>query len=303
VKIQEPYCGLACDFLEMLTCNLMKEVCVKFFVGILFVFFQQVGFAGQYYFGDQQNSFLGRDGWCEYDWYRPPSMVKNKSTLNSGQSIRLQARLQWQDNGVVPLTPGKTGEHAFVAFTQGTINSGAVCPKTGVYGSFLNSARHPMRQALFAYGVGAVLSPHGLGIELWNGDGTAFLWNRANNRCQTGIPSGTIYNSCLSPAKNSGSYITDIQNFSLTKGVYYWIRLQLTGNADGAFGWTKINAELVQDNGFGAIVLQEAQLYFPTNSYFPGETIESTIGRTGGEFPETRYTPSNIKFWAFDYGF
>ncbi len=134
-----------------------------------------------------------------------------------------------------------------------------------------------------------MLSPHGLGVELWNGDGTAFLWNRTNNRCQTGIPSGIIYSSCLSPTKGSGSYLTDVQNFALVKGAYYWLRLRLTGNADGAVGWTRINAELISDGAYGAKILQEAQLYFPTNSFFPQQTIESTIGRTGGEFPETNY--------------
>lgn len=276
---------------------------MRIFIAIFFLLFQQISFADQFYYGDQPNSVLGPDGWCHYDWYRPPNLEKSKTTLTSSQQLKLQARFQWQGSGFVPLTTGKTGEHAILAFTQGTNNSGAVCPRNGAYGAFLNSTRHPFRQALFAYGAGAILSPQGLGIELWNGDGTAYLWNKLNNRCQTGIPSGTVYSACLSSTKNGASYITNNLNFNLTKGAYYWVRLTLTGNPDGAVGLTKINAELLIENAVGATTLQEAQLYFNTNDFFPGNSIESAIGRTGGEIPETNYTPNNIKFWAFDYGF
>ena len=223
--------------------------------------------------------------------------------MTSGQQLKLQTRFQWQGSGVVPLTTGKTGEHAILAFTQGANNSGAVCPRNGVYGAFLNSTRHPIRQALFTYGAGAILSPQGLGIELWNGDGTAYLWNKLNNRCQTGIPSGTVYNACLSSVNDGSSYLTNNPNFSLTKGAYYWIRLTLTGNPNGSIGMTKINAQLLIENTVGATVLQEAQLFFSTNSFFPSDSMEANIARTGGEFPDTNYTPSDIKFWAFDYGF
>lgn len=274
---------------------------------ILFVsiFYSQMSSAN-YYFGDGQNApYLGFDGYCHFDWYRPPNLSKYKSILENGGEIKLQSRYQWTGIGSIPYVPQKTGEHAILAFTQGTIEGSLACPRKGNYESLLNSSRHPIRQALHRYGVGALITPKGLGIEFWNGDGTAYGWNQYdNNRCATHVPSGASAGMCLSANKNSDSYLTNNPGFTIQKGAYYWLRITLRGNPNGAVGWTRLHAELLIQTATDAILIQEGQVNFITNQYLPLSTpIEASIGRTGAEYPESNYDLENILFWAFDGGF
>lgn len=84
----------------------------------------------------------------------------------------------------------------------------------------------------------------------------------------------------------------------------YWLRQTLTGNPDGKTGGVRLYAELLQQTTNSTILLQQGQLDFIRNQFFPtAGTIEAVIGRTGAEYPETSYIPDNILFWAFDYGF
>lgn len=257
------------------------------------------------YFGDGYNApYLGSDGCCYFDWYRPPNLSQQKSILENGGVIKLQSRYQWTGSGSVPYVADKTGEHAILAFTQGITNGVLPCPQKGTTEALLNSPRHPIRQAIHQYGVGATVSPKGLSIELWNGDGTALVWNLGSNRCAIHIPTGASAGMCLSADKNSDSYLTNNSGFSIQKGAYYWLRLTLTGNPGGMNDWARLHAELLTQTESDINIIQEGQIGFLINQYLPYSTpIEATIGRTGAEYPETNYIPDNILFWAFDGGF
>ena len=258
------------------------------------------------YFGDGNSApYLGVDGYCYYDWYRPPNLAKARATLAAGQQIKLQAMIRWDGNGFVPYVVNKTGEHAILAFTQRTLNQSAVCPQKGITEALLNSPRHPNRQYIHANGVGATLSPKGLALEIWHGNGTASVFSAEYNRCMVNIPSGEVTDLCISSNPATSSFITDPVNFNgLQKGADYWVRLTLTGNPDGAVGWTRVHADLLLQNAQGIFKIQEAQIRVITNTVFPDNgTIESLIGRSGPEHPETNYIPGNIYFWAFDSGF
>lgn len=264
----------------------------------------QASFADNYYYGD--NKYLGTDGFCYFDWYKSPNLAKQRTTLETGGQIKLQSRFLWNGSGFVPYVGNKTGEHAIVAFTQGTIEQGILCDQKGITEYLLNSTRQPIRQWIHRYGAGAIISPKGLGLELWNGDGTAILWLQTGNRCAVNIPSGQTNNMCLDSTPNgTNSYITSNPQFQIQKGVYYWLRITLTGNPNGQLGWVRLNAELLQQTIQGqTILLQEGQIEFSQNQFFPNPyTIDALIARTGPEYPESNYIPENILFWAFDYGF
>ena len=223
--------------------------------------------AQNYHYGDQNNSqYLGSDGYCYYDWYRPSSFAKSRSVLDNGGQLKLQARYQWMGSGEVPFIQNKTGEHAILAFTQQTMQASLSCPQKGTTEELKNSLRHPVRQWLHRYGAGVLLSPKGLHIELWNGDGTAYTWSQFNGRCNVHIPTGQVGNLCLGSQPNQISYITNNSNpnFKIQKGSYYWLRQTLTGNPDGKNGWTRLKAELVLDTGFSATLIQEGQIDFIT---------------------------------------
>ncbi|MEW6445313.1 MAG: hypothetical protein AB1479_04675 [Pseudomonadota bacterium] len=211
----------------------------------------------------------------------------------------------WGGDGVVPYVQGKTGEHAIVAYTQGFLSGSLMCAQKGVEEYLLNSSAHPgERQSIHRYGVGALLSPKGLNIELWNGDGTAFTWNQTNNRCAVAVPSGRQAGMCLSPSPDDNGFITGLPGFEIKKGAYYWVRLTLSGYPGGAVGWVRLYAEFLEQADGGSVVLQTGMLKFELNKYFPDPgLIEATIGRTGAEFPEASYVPDDVFFWAFDAGF
>lgn len=259
-----------------------------------------------FYFGDGQNGpQLGSDGYCYFDWYRPPNLSKPRSILENGGEIKLQSRYQWTGTGSIPYIHNKIGEHAILAFTQGSIEGSLACAQKGSHDPLLNSPRHPIRQALHRHGVGALITPKGLSIELWNGDGTAYIWNQVdNNRCATHIPSGASVGMCLSAQKNTAGYLTDNYGFTIQKGALYWLRLTLKGNPEGKIGWAQMHVELLIQTFNNTSILQEGQINFITNQYLPiSGNIEATIGRTGAEYPETNYIPDDILFWTFDGGF
>lgn len=264
----------------------------------------RVSFANNYYYGD--NQYLGSDGFCYFDWYKPSNLAKQRATLEAGGQIKLQSRFLWNGSGFVPYVAGKTGEHAIVAFTQGTMEQGIYCAQKGITENLLNSTRQPVRQWIHRYGAGAIISPKGLGLELWNGDGTAILWLQTGNRCAVNVPSGQTTSMCLDSTPNgNNSYITSNPQFKIEKNSYYWLRVTLTGNPNGQTGWVRLNAELLSQTPQGqTVLLQEGQIGFVRNQFLPSSgTIDASIARTGPEYPETSYIPDNILFWAFDYGF
>lgn len=260
---------------------------------------------GNEYYGDgSTNPYLGNNGWCHYDWYRPSVLAKQKSTLENGGQIKLQSRFQWMGSGNVPYVANKTGEHAVLGLTQGTQQVSASCPWGGAPAALVNSPIQPIRQDIHSTGVAILVSPKGLNLEIYSTQGT-YVWNQSNNRCALAVPSGAQSGMCLSNiASTSGSYITENPNFTLQKGAYYWLRQTLTGNPDGKTEWVRLTGELLQQTANSTFSLQKGQLDFPLASVFPNQgTIDALIGRSGPEYPETYYVPDNILFWAFDYGF
>lgn len=220
-----------------------------------------VGNANQYYGDGVTNSYLGSGGWCYFDWYRPPELAKQRSTLEVGGQIKLQTRFMWMGTGTVPYVENKTGEHAILGLTQGTIVGPLGCSQKGYSENLVNSPSQPGEQQwIHRYGVGVLVSPKGLNLELWNGDGTSYLWSQTNNRCAILVPSGTQAGMCLSATPNPSGYITSNAGFSIQKGSYYWLRQTLTGNPDGKTGWVRLYAELLQQTANSTILLQQGQL-------------------------------------------
>ncbi|BEP93380.1 hypothetical protein GmRootA79_17640 [Acidovorax sp. A79] len=240
------------------------------------------------------------NGFCYFDWYKPDNMQKSKHTLEQGGVVQLQARFQWQVPGYNsrPLT-----EHGILAFTQGEFaGEAAICPFQGnAVQQMLNSPEHPSRQWLFKYGAGLIITPNGLGFELWNGDKTAYAWDQTNNRCmQSTVTGGTSLN-CLSNNPTSDSYITEA-DFTLAQEEYYWVRLTMQGFVVSGRHWTKMRGELIQEKPSGAVVVQHGSVNFLTDSYFPlNAPIFGTMARSspGSNF----YSPTKVKAWMFDGGF
>lgn len=258
--------------------------------------------ADEMYIGDDvEHPSLRTDGFCYFDWYRPANLEKQKQLLQNMQTLKLQTRLQWQGYSMTNLT-----EHAFLAFTQDSfVNQGGNCaPKNYAYENFTNSSAHPQVQWLHKYGAGVILAPEGLGLELWNGNGTAILWNQTNNRCAYDVPVGPTSNMCLSATAVPGtSYLTSNSNFVLQRGVYYWLRVTYTPFVSNGQTWVNMKGELIQETSNGAVLLQEGVVGFNLNQFFPYATMEANIGRTGPAQDKVFYQPYNVKFWAFDFGF
>lgn len=178
---------------------MLKDIkCVHlFYVYWSYLEFLAVGNANQYYGDGVINPYLGSNGWCYFDWYRPPELAKQRSTLERGGQIKLQARFMWMGAGSVPYVENKTGEHAILGLTQGTIVGSLGCAQKGYSENLVNSPAHPGdQQWIHRYGVGVLVSPKGLNLELWNGDGTSYLWNQTNNRCAILVPSGAQAGMC-----------------------------------------------------------------------------------------------------------
>ena len=263
------------------------------------------------YFGDgAPNSPLDTNGFCYFDWYRPTAsgFVRSKSEFLSSQPVKLQSRFKWSGSGTVPYVGDRTGEHAIVAFTQGTMQEQAPCGlQGGAIGNMLNSPNHPgPQQWIHRYGVGALLTPKGLALELWNGDGTSYLWTQSdNNRCAVVTPNGTLTSLCLTEYPDyKGDHISSLPGFQIVRGALYWVRVTVTGNVPYGPGWAKLYAELIEQTAYASVPRQTAQLHFQVNQFFPFNTpIESAIGRTGPEVGKPFYNPGNIQFWSFNGGF
>lgn len=240
------------------------------------------------------------NGFCYFDWYKPDNMQKSQNTLKQGGTIQLQARFQWQPPGY---NSSALTEHSILAFTQGEFSGAtAVCPfQRNSVQELLNSPEHPSRQWLFRYGAGLILTPKGLGFELWNGDQTAHTWDQTNSRCMQSTLTGNTSINCLPNDPISASYITE-SDFTLTHGMYYWVRLTMQGHLISGQHWTKMRGELVQETPSGATVVQHGSISFLTDSYFPlDDSIFGTMARSspGGNF----YSPTKVKVWMFDGGF
>lgn len=79
--------------------------------------------------------------------------------------------------GAVPYVANKTGEHAIVGLTQGTIVGPLICAQKGNSENLVNSPSQPGdQQWIHRSGVGVLVSPKGLNLELWNGDGTSYFY-------------------------------------------------------------------------------------------------------------------------------
>lgn len=260
-----------------------------------------VGAQIQSYIADDDNHpALQINGFCFFDWYKPENMQKSKYLLEQGDALKLQARFQWQPPGYnsSPLT-----EHSILAFTQGDfIDETAVCPfQRDTVQQLLNSPEHPHRQWLFKHGAGLILTPNGLGFELWNGDKTAYAWDQTNNRCMQSTLTGNTNVNCLSSEPTEDAYITAAE-FSLTHGAYYWVRLTMQGSIVSGQHWTKLQGELIHETPSGPKAIQNGSISFLTDAYFPLDgSIYGTMARSspGGNF----YSPTKVKVWMFDGGF
>lgn len=280
-------------FIEMLIVIVVLAI-----VAVLFI---KPAHADEMYIGDDvTHPSLRTDGFCYFDWYRPDNLAKQKQQLQNMQTLKLQSRFQWQGYSVTNLT-----EHAYLAFTYDSfVNQGGNCaPKNYAYENFTNSPAHPQVQWLHKYGAGVILAPEGLGLELWNGNGTALLWNQTNNRCVYNVPTGATNQLCLGDNPSAGSYITSNANFVLTRGKYYWMRVTYTPAVVNGQTWVSMKGELIEETANGAVLLQEGVVGFNLNQFFPGATMQANIGRTGPAQDKAFYQPYNVKFWAFDFGF
>lgn len=225
-------------------------------------------------------------GTLEYKYF--PGLNKEKSDIADGKSIRLQARFIWEHS--IPGTPSTvTGnEHAIVAFTQGA--------QTGQY------------NGLWTHGAGAFVDHNGLNMELWfwgedpitkEYGPKAYHWHQNNNRCQIPVnyhPSYVLSSPiCLSENPADGSYVQSAPGFVLQKGVYYWVRVQLThvNNTE----YTYLTAELFQE-GSSVIPIQTAQIGFQQAQFLPySEALKASFART----VSGAGTAEKISFWGFDH--
>ncbi len=225
------------------------------------------------------------------DFRYPPGMAKPLSALQAGE-IKLQARFVWDGTaGSVITTP----QHAVLAYTQ-----------RGDAGNIQNT----WGQTFWTHGAGAILGNFGLGLEIWRRDdenapgyaddpANAVVWTQENNRCASDvrgtIPPGSL---CLSPIPNTIGYLTPAPNFTLRRGVAYWLRFKLSPG--GSPGNTNLYADLLEETASGVVMVQSGMVGFPTGVYFPiaGQALEATVARTPGSAAE----PS-IQYTAFDYGF
>lgn len=254
--------------------------------------------ANELYFGDDSpNPSLRTNGFCGFDWYSVPNLQKQREVLTNMGTIKIQSRFQWQ--GWQYNLPALK-EHTVLALTQDTYtNQGDYCNQ--VWQQYLNSPAQPTQQWLHKHGAGAILTERGLGLELWNPDKTAWVWDQSNNRCAILAPVGPTNKMCLSSSYNAAGYVTPNPNFVLQRGKFYWVRVTYTGFINQGSAWTQMKAELLEETSSGVIKIQEAMVNFITAQYLPiSGTMQVTIARTN---PEVAYQAHPVKFWAFDYGF
>lgn len=255
------------------------------------------------YVGDNIiNPALKSSGYCYFDWYRPSNMKKDKQELLNNGMIKLQARFQWQgkDKGNVPLT-----EHSVLALTQKQLNNYTQhCGYTNTNEELKNSIAQPERQWLHKYGAGVILSPLGLGLELWNGDQTAWVWDQTNDRCVSKAPIEKLKIMCIGNKEEDISYITEAPHFKLKRGKYYWLRVTYKGEVKDGVNWVKMTGEVLEENMFGLNLIQKGSIGFILNQYFNTfEPLETSVAKTAPNGNEDFYNPEDLKYWLFDYGF
>lgn len=235
-----------------------------------------------------QNSYVGSlNGTPELDFAYLPSFAKPLTAVH-GHAVKLQARVVWNGDTAAPIN---VDQHFVLAYTQ----SGAQ-----------NSPQNNVGELLWTHGVGAILGPFGLAIELWHrhdatGDGfeddasDAIVWTQHNDRCAQSvlgsIPPGTM---CLSPAPGTLGYITPA-NFVLKTGVAYWLRIVISPTGGG---WASLHADLI-DESAPATPVQRAMISFQLAAFFPlNKDVNAVVGRLAAKSHQP-----NIQFAAFDYGF
>lgn len=248
--------------------------------------------------GHAAEGALDGRGWCGFDWWRPGGAFV-VSTADLSQAVRFSASFRWAGDGFVPRAEGKTGEHVILGLVQGEspASTEALCPASGRVEPMRNSPRHGMRQGLHRRGVGVLLAPVGLVIEVWNGDGTARTWSAEHRGCALSVPAGTVAPPCipvLAHAAAEEDFITARPPaFALEKGRTYWLALRFRqGAADGV---GSVAAQLRVDREDGPL-LQEARIDVALSSWTPAEPVEVVVGRTGAEYPEHRYPSAEIAF-------
>ena len=210
----------------------------------------------------------------------------------AGRPLKLQTRFTWLGpQGASIATP----QHSLISFSQVALDG---------------RPQNPEGQRLFTNGIGAFVGETGLSMELWFGNGDAFVWDQTKGRCARTVlgteipepgPDGSGGTMCLSSTPNQSGFITGAP-FTLRYGVHYWLRVSVT--AEPANGVGVLRAELLQDAGSGPVSLQSGLIGFPlTGPYTPfpkqgGNTIQSTVARTPGSSNEP-----TVQYYAFDYGF
>lgn len=241
---------------------------------------------------------LDGQGWCGFDWLRPGGVfVVSQADLR--QEVRVAASFRWAGDGVVPRAEGKTGEHVILGLVQGVspASTEALCPASGRVEPMLNSSRHGMRQGLHRQGVGVLLAPVGLVIEVWNGDGTARTWSAEHRGCALSVPAGTIAPPCvpvLAHVVGDDDFITARPpTFAIEQGRTYWLELRFRQETAGGAG--SVAAQLRADRVDGPL-LQAARMDVELPPWAPMEPLEVVVGRTGAEYPEHRYPSAKIDF-------
>lgn len=216
-----------------------------------------------------------------FDWNYPAALAKPKANLAS-ETLKLQSRFTWYGSTNQIIT---TEQHAIVAFTQ-----------TASTSTLVNNAG----QSIWSHGAGAYVGERGLELELWFAQGTqhnAIVWSQDYNRCAQDVlgtlPGNTM---CLSANYNAVGYITSAPDFTLKRGVNYWVRIQISPTTAGN---SALHAELIEETLAGAVVVQSGSVGFQNAMIFPlSADLSATVARTPGSVAEPY-----VNYVVFDYGF
>lgn len=235
-------------------------------------------------------------GWCGFDWLRPGGdFVVAQAALHQGVSI--SASFRWMGNGNLPKAEGKTGEHVILGLVQGTLSAQAsqFCPASGRVEPLLNSSRHGGgQQALHRRGVGILLAPVGLVVEVWNGDGTATTWSAEHDGCALSVPAGIVSTPCIPLGCEEGDAFMNprLEDFAIARGRTYWLDLHYTQQTA-----TRgiVEAQLSVDARNGP-VLQRARMVVELPAWVLDEPIDTVVGRTAPESPDHSHPSLDIVF-------
>lgn len=216
-----------------------------------------------------------------FDWNYPAALAKPKANLAS-ETLKLQSRFTWYGSINQVIT---TEQHAIVAFTQ-----------TASTSTLVNNAG----QSIWSNGAGAYVGERGLELELWftqNGQNNAIVWSQDNNRCAQDVlgtlPGNTM---CISASYNAAGYITSAPDFTLKRGVNYWVRIQISPTTTSN---SVLHADLVEETISGAVVVQSGSVGFQNAMIFPlASDLVATVARTPGSVAEPY-----VNYVVFDYGF